>query len=304
MKRSTKEKNSSNKRSKKRSKKEVRTYIIITVIWIVIIAFASVVLFVAFSSGSDDATPEDKLATEVTTSKSATPDTAEASTGTNQAQTKDSEDSSQPTTTGTAAENSDKFEAAIEKGGLTAENLNFEQLVVVDSSSTSAEVICFEKKNGGWSEVSGLESINGFVGSQGVSDNASESASYTPKGLFSVGTGFGIMDDPGTGLDYFKVTQNSYWVDDSDSKYYNQHVEGTSDKDWDSAEHLISCSPSYNYCFFIEYNTNPVVPGKGSAFFMHVGSSPTAGCVAVPQQDMINILRWLDKGNKPHILIM
>lgn len=125
----------------------------------------------------------------------------------------------------------------------------------------------FEKTGDVWNYASELYETTGYVGIQGTSEYASEYASYTPIGLFSVGTGFGICQNSGTGLDYFEITEDSYWVDDADSMYYNQHVEGTENQDWQSAEHLIDYQGSYNYCAFIEYNTNPVKAGKGSAIF-------------------------------------
>ena len=180
----------------------------------------------------------------------------------------------------------------------------FKQLITVNSDGAYAKISFFEKTNHGWIKIENLDSVNGYVGAQGVSTNVSEYASYTPEGLYSIGTGFGICDDPGTKLDYFKVTENSFWVDDVNSKFYNQHVEGKNNADWNSAEHLIDCKPEYNYAAFIEYNTNPIVRGKGSAFFLHVGYSPTAGCVAIDESAMISVLRWLDKKQLPHILII
>lgn len=180
---------------------------------------------------------------------------------------------------------------------------DFNQLITVDSDGAYAKISFFEKTNRGWTKAKSLDSVNGYVGTQGVSANASEYASYTPEGLYSIGTGFGICDDPGTKLDYFKVTENSFWVDDVNSKFYNQHVEGKNNADWNSAEHLIDCKPEYNYAALIEYNTNPIVQGKGSAFFLHVGYSPTAGCVAIDESTMISVLKWLDKKQSPHILI-
>lgn len=188
--------------------------------------------------------------------------------------------------------------------GVEAEDFDFEQLVVVQSNGTSANISFFEKRKGMWKYSKELETVNGFVGAQGVSSLASEYTEYTPSGLYSLGTAFGICDNPGTKLDYFNVTSNSYWVDDPNSGYYNQHVEGTENADWKSAEHLIEANPAYNYAVFIEYNTNPTIPGKGSAFFMHVGYEPTAGCVSMAEDSMISLLRWLDPEKSPHVLIM
>lgn len=200
-------------------------------------------------------------------------------------------------------ENSAEFEEIIGRAGYSADDFDFSQLITVDATGSYATVNAFEKVDGTWVKTQVLSGVSGCVGSQGVSESASEYASYTPKGLYPLGTGFGICDDPGTGLDYIKVTEDSYWVDDVNSKYYNQYVDGTEDKDWSSAEHLIEYSGAYDYCVFIEYNTNPVIPGDGSAFFLHVGTTPTAGCVAIPEEDMQETLVWLNKWESPHILI-
>lgn len=180
---------------------------------------------------------------------------------------------------------------------------DFDQLITVNSNGMTATVSFYEKQNNSWVK-SAIESEEGFVGNMGVSIEASESSSYTPKGLYSLGTAFGIMPNPGTSMDYFNVTEDDYWVDDPNSQYYNQHVKGTENSDWSSAEHLIDSDPNYNYAVFIEYNTQPVVPGKGSAFFMHVGNMATSGCVAVSEGKMVETLKWLNKEKSPHILIV
>jgi L,D-peptidoglycan transpeptidase YkuD (ErfK/YbiS/YcfS/YnhG family) len=39
------------------------------------------------------------------------------------------------------------------------------------------------------------------------------------------------------------------------------------------------------------------VPGAGSAFFLHVATGKaTAGCVAIPQVNVISVLKWLKPG--------
>lgn len=180
-------------------------------------------------------------------------------------------------------------------------DFDFYQLITVEAVGPVAELRFFEKHNGVWSEAIPL--VSGFVGAMGVSQDASEYADYTPAGLFSIGTAFGILDNPGTSFPYFKVTEDSYWVDDPDSEFYNRHVEGTEGADWQSAEHLIDYQPNYNYAAFIEYNAEPVIPGMGSAFFLHVGYAPTAGCVAISEDTMKQVLCWMREESSPHILI-
>jgi L,D-peptidoglycan transpeptidase YkuD (ErfK/YbiS/YcfS/YnhG family) len=61
-----------------------------------------------------------------------------------------------------------------------------------------------------------------------------------------------------------------------------------------SAESLWLESHAYDIIVVIEFNTDPVVPGAGSAIFLHVASEdfgPTAGCVALRKQDLEAVLR-------------
>lgn len=221
--------------------------------------------------------------------------------------------SSEETKTTQASENINNQEDKVRKKqstkvlkdiGIDTEDYEFNQLVVVKSEGSKAKIYFFEKSHNIWKYTKKIKTVDGFVGKQGVSHNASEYAQYTPSGLYALSTAFGINDNPGTKMDYFKVTYDSYWVDDPSSTYYNQHVEGAENADWQSAEHLIDCNPAYNYAIFIEYNTNPIVPGKGSAFFVHVGNEPTAGCVAIGEDSMIHLLQWLNPAKSPHILII
>ena len=64
-----------------------------------------------------------------------------------------------------------------------------------------------------------------------------------------------------------------------------------------SAEKLFREDPLYNVVCVLNYNTNPVTPGIGSAIFMHVAHDeykPTEGCVALKQEDLIYLLSFVD----------
>ena len=58
------------------------------------------------------------------------------------------------------------------------------------------------------------------------------------------------------------------WIDDSSSNDYNKYVRGATTAK--SFENLKLKSIDYKYCMVIEYNTHPVIKGKGSAIFFHV----------------------------------
>jgi L,D-peptidoglycan transpeptidase YkuD (ErfK/YbiS/YcfS/YnhG family) len=57
----------------------------------------------------------------------------------------------------------------------------------------------------------------------------------------------------------------------------------------------------YDALVIIGYNMEPVVPGAGSAIFLHVATpefAPTAGCVAVKKEVLLGLLPLLGPGSK------
>lgn len=179
------------------------------------------------------------------------------------------------------------------------------QLVTVSANGIYADIRFFAYESGQWQEKTALRT-SGFVGRRGVTNAAykREGDGCTPTGLYPVGLGFYIQNQPNTGLDTFQVTQDTYWVDDPNSQYYNRRVEGTENKDWNSAEHMISYSRQYSYGFVVDYNMDPIVKGNGSAIFFHVSSTSTAGCIATSETMVLSYLAQLDKTRNPHILIV
>lgn len=104
-------------------------------------------------------------------------------------------------------------------------------------------------------------------------------------------------------MEYRQINTNCYWVDDSESPLYNQWAESDT-VTWNSAEHLSDYPLAYKYAVVINYNMNPIIPNKGSAIFLHcMTGSYTAGCIAVPEIDMLYILKWLDSAKNPIIII-
>jgi L,D-peptidoglycan transpeptidase YkuD (ErfK/YbiS/YcfS/YnhG family) len=57
----------------------------------------------------------------------------------------------------------------------------------------------------------------------------------------------------------------------------------------------------YDVVIVIGYNTDPVVPGAGSAIFLHVARpdmAPTEGCIAVERSVLVRLLPMLEPGSK------
>ncbi len=170
---------------------------------------------------------------------------------------------------------------------------NYSQLIIVSANGSKATVTMHAMNiHGEWEEIL---STTGHVGEQGVGE-AREGHSKTPRGIFDLSLAFGINDNPGTSLPYTKVDDSHYWVDDVQSKYYNQFVSTkVIQPDWSSAEHLIDSKKAYGYCIAIDYNVE-CIKGLGSAFFLHCPiGKPTQGCIAIPKEDMIFILKHINR---------
>lgn len=144
--------------------------------------------------------------------------------------------------------------------------------------------------------------VNGVAGTNGISLDKAEGDKKTPEGVFSAMFAFGLKDSPGSIIEYRKITDGDYWVDDSKSFYYNKWVNISNvKKDWNSAEDMMAASPYYNYALALNYNVE-AVPGKGSAIFIHCTKSDTdtssAGCIRIPEEYMKRLVQTVDADTK------
>ncbi len=128
-----------------------------------------------------------------------------------------------------------------------------------------------------------------------------EGDNKTPVGIFRMNTPFGRADrQEGFPDNYIKVNANHYWNGDSDSTLYNKLVSTENYTAFNRAqsEHIINYGSYYNYCIDTGYNADGT-PYKGSAIFLHcaVNNENTHGCIAIPEADMIKIMKLYEEGN-------
>lgn len=189
------------------------------------------------------------------------------------------------------------------------------QLIVVEIGNTNTMKI-YEGSNL-------IKKINHVeIGKNGVSNHTYEGSVTTPLGQFNLGIAFGTHD-LNISYPYIKTSVNHYWVDDSNSKYYNNlvslnepintfdypYIINSNQKEFSSAEHLIDYPKQYEYAVYIEYNVDGKKyedgVGKGSAIFLHClgDKGYTGGCVAISKEDMLFILNFLDRNKHPQIII-
>jgi len=122
----------------------------------------------------------------------------------------------------------------------------------------------------------------------------------SPAGVFRISTAFGYAAQapPAWKMPYVSLTPSVECVDDSTSKFYNRIVDrATVTPDWHSSEHMAEAGIAYRWGAVIDHNVNPTTFGVGSCVFLHIWAGPatgTAGCTAMPQDQLEPILAWLD----------
>ncbi len=97
------------------------------------------------------------------------------------------------------------------------------------------------------------------------------------------------------------ITPDLGWCDDPAQPLYNRPVPlpfaASHEKMWRD-DH------AYDVVVVIQYNTQPIIVGRGSAIFLHVNhvdNRPTAGCVAMSRDDLLAVLQLLQHPAKIEI---
>lgn len=182
-----------------------------------------------------------------------------------------------------------------------------EQVVTVrveSGTATTGTLEAWERRGDTFARVRGP--IRVFVGEEGVG-LASERRSRTPRGVFTLTEAFGRAKDPGALLPYTRVSQSHWWVSDVKSRHYNTMrtcSPGASCGFRQSRSEQLGEITAYRYAVVMDYNRGPVIPGRGSAFFLHVTEGkPTQGCISMPASTMRWLLRWLDPTASPVISV-
>jgi L,D-peptidoglycan transpeptidase YkuD (ErfK/YbiS/YcfS/YnhG family) len=169
------------------------------------------------------------------------------------------------------------------------------QVVAPSARSTTATLTmseCGKRVFGPW---------RARVGRSGLSAQHREGDGTTPTGTFRLGpVVYGIDPDPGIRLRYHRLACGDWWDEDPRSPTYNtfRHVGcGTTPPFRGSSEALWQITPAYRLFAVIQYNAAPIVPGRGSAIFLHVDTGrSTNGCVSLPRPELLRVLRRLRPG--------
>ena len=136
------------------------------------------------------------------------------------------------------------------------------------------------------------------IGRAGFIKDKKEGDGYTPIGTFFIEKIYYRADKIkhlDTKIKHVAINQFDGWCDDPSQKEYNQLVKFPYNF---SAERLYRKDSLYNIVCVLNYNTNPITPGLGSAIFLHIAHDdyrPTEGCIALNQEDLLFILNLIDK---------
>ena len=138
------------------------------------------------------------------------------------------------------------------------------------------------------------------IGKKGLKSKKKEGDKCTPIGIFKIGKVYYRSDrikKPETVLKTKKITKNMGWCDDPYNKKYNKEI--VLDKK-NKGEKLYRRDNTYDVLIVVEYNTKKIKPFKGSAIFIHLTKnySPTEGCIALKKNDLLILLKIINKNSK------
>tara|TARA_Y100001954_G_C15620796_1_gene507673 strand:- start:271 stop:783 length:513 start_codon:yes stop_codon:yes gene_type:complete len=130
------------------------------------------------------------------------------------------------------------------------------------------------------------------IGSAGISKKKIEGDGVTPLGIFRLLSIYYREDRVGnifTKLPKYKINRHMGWSDDPKDPQYNKLVRIPRKFGF---EKIFRKDKAYDIIIITDFNSNPVVPNKGSAIFIHCdnGSEHTHGCVSLKKRDILRIL--------------
>ena len=142
------------------------------------------------------------------------------------------------------------------------------------------------------------------IGKNGTTSNKIEGDKKTPKGIFSLGPVFYRKDrikNLVTKLKKREINKKMGWCDDIKSKNYNKLIKVNNKI---GHEKLFKKKTNYDVLIPIEYNTKKTKKNKGSAIFIHLTKNykKTLGCIALKKNDLLILLKLINKKTKIQIL--
>lgn len=189
--------------------------------------------------------------------------------------------------------------------------------VAPDWNSMRGQLRLYERQRGGpWTQhgspIAVLFGKNGLAWGTGIAGQGEsglrkkERDGRAPAGIFRIGEVFtyDAQLPPGSNYPFHTVTEADLWSDDPRSPNYNRHIviDPKNPPDNYSHERMKSGDFAYRWLIEVRHNSDPPVPGDGSAIFFHIRrgeSRPTAGCTTMAEENLVKVIRWLRAARKP-----
>ena len=166
-----------------------------------------------------------------------------------------------------------------------------------------------------WSKADARGEAQAACGRGGVRSDKREGDGASPAATFPLIRGFYRADriaPPPTHLPISALRPGDAWVDDPADPQYNRLVSLPYPA---HHEAMWRADGLYDLLVLIGYNTDPPLPGRGSAIFLHVarpsperpapwspgagppGIAPTEGCIAVARDVLVGVMGLLRPGS-------
>lgn len=187
------------------------------------------------------------------------------------------------------------------------------QMIVVisdDYNSSNAKLQRYILKDNKWQQTGeridikiGKNGMGWGLGLHSIPADATiikkEGDGKSPIGIFELGFAFGY-EPFDVKYPYSVMKEYHHCVDDGNSIFYNQIINSNMQiiKDYTSFEHMKFPSDYYKYGIVVKHNPDNI-PNNGSCIFMHIKSIPTTGCDAMSEEQIKEIIAWLDKKSNP-----
>ena len=143
------------------------------------------------------------------------------------------------------------------------------------------------------------------LGKRGITKNKLEGDKKTPKGTYDLGNLYFRNDKnqkPKTKIKCIPISKKMGWCDDvHNKKNYNKLVQINRNV---KCEKLYRTDNKYDFFIPIQYNSKKIIPGKGSAIFIHLTNNYeyTDGCIALKKNDFLTLIKLINKKTKIKII--
>lgn len=201
-----------------------------------------------------------------------------------------------------------------------------QQVILVEAprwSATAGTLTAFERAGDTWRVIQPPVRAQFGFGGMVRGDQRRQGTGTTPTGVYDILSGFGRKANPGTSLDYVRVDRDDVWpYSPRHPRTYNvfQDAPGNWQPYGKYVEYLWDMGKQYNYVAVLDYNlpegkittnkrgirrsSEPPNTSRGGGIFLHVDNgNKTAGCIAVRENVMRGLMRWLDPTKDPLIVI-